>query len=76
MLILTRKTGESIMIGDNIEIQIVDIKGDQVKIGIAAPDNIKLFRKEVYDAIQKENAAAARSKPDLPSWDAIIKKKE
>jgi carbon storage regulator len=76
MLILTRKTGESIMIGDTIEIQIVDFKGDQVKIGIKAPSNIKLYRKEVYDAIQKENTAAAQSKPDLPSLDAMLHKKK
>ncbi|MDR3201205.1 MAG: carbon storage regulator CsrA [Spirochaetales bacterium] len=75
MLILTRKTGESIMIGDTIEIQVVDLKGDQVKIGIKAPPTIKLYRKEVYDAIQKENTAAAQSKPELPSLDAMLRKK-
>jgi carbon storage regulator len=74
MLILTRKTGESIMIGDTIEIQVVDLKGDQVKIGIKAPNNVKVYRKEVYDAIQKENTAAAQSKPILPSLDAMMKK--
>ncbi|MDR1315386.1 MAG: carbon storage regulator CsrA [Spirochaetales bacterium] len=76
MLILTRKSGESIMIGDTIEVQVVDLKGDQVKIGIKAPPTIKLYRKEVYDAIQKENAAAAQSKPELPSLDAMLKQKE
>ncbi len=54
MLILSRKLNESIIIGDDIEISIVDIKGDQVKIGINAPKNVKVFRKEVYDAIQEE----------------------
>jgi carbon storage regulator len=76
MLILTRKTGESIMIGDAIEIQVVELKGDQVKIGINAPKNVKVYRKEVYDAIQKENAAAAQAPPALPSLEAMLKKKE
>ena len=65
MLILTRKLNESIMIGDQIEISIVDIRGDQVKIGIKAPKNIKVYRQEVYRAIQKENIEAVKSKPEL-----------
>ncbi len=65
MLILTRKLNESIMIGDQIEISIVDIRGDQVKIGIKAPRNIKVYRQEVYRAIQKENIEAVKSKPEL-----------
>ena len=75
MLILTRKTGESIMIGDTIEIQVMELKGDQVKIGINAPKNIKLYRKEVYEAIHNENLAAAQSAPQLPSLDDMLKKK-
>ena len=74
MLILTRKTGESIMIGDTIEIQVVELKGDQVKIGINAPKNIKLYRKEVYEAIHNENLAAAQSVAQLPSLDDMLKK--
>ncbi len=75
MLILSRKINESIIIGDNIELSIVDVKGDQVKIGIEAPKNIKVFRKEVYQAIQEENRAAARSAVDVfPSLDDILKK--
>ncbi len=74
MLILTRKPGESIMIGDTIEISLVDIKGDQVKIGINAPKNVKVYRKEVYDSIQKENEAALQSKIDIPSLDSMFKK--
>jgi carbon storage regulator len=76
MLILTRKLHESIMIGDTIEIQVMELKGDQVKIGINAPPTVKLYRKEVYDAIQKENTAAAQSKPQLPSLDEMLKQKE
>lgn len=75
MLILSRKTNESIIISDEIEISIVDIKGDQVKIGIVAPKNIKVYRKEVYQAIQEENREAARSSINIiTSLDGIIKK--
>jgi carbon storage regulator len=61
VLILARKVNESILIGDSIEISVVDIKGDQVKIGIKAPRNVKVYRQEVYEAIQRENRAAAAS---------------
>ena len=76
MLILGRKLNESIMIGDQIEIYVVDIKGDQVKIGIKAPQSVKIYRQEVYRAIQQENIEAAKSKPDLiPPLEKLIKKK-
>lgn len=58
MLILSRKKGESIQIGDDIEITIAAIHGDQVKIGINAPKHVEIHRKEVYLEIQKENANA------------------
>ncbi len=61
MLILSRKKDESIVINDNIEISIVDIKGDHIKIGIKAPKDVKIYRQEVYEAIQKENEAALNS---------------
>ncbi len=54
MLVLSRKKDESIMIGDDIEITIVDVRGDKVRLGINAPRGISVHRKEVYDAIQKE----------------------
>ena len=57
MLVLTRKKGESIRIGDDIEITISSIKGDQVKIGIDAPKNVEIHRKEVWLEIQNENTA-------------------
>lgn len=76
MLILARKTNESIMIGDQIEISIVDIKGDQVKVGIQAPNDIKIYRQEVYKAIQMENIKAMETKPDiLPKLDNLLSKK-
>lgn len=54
MLVLTRQKDESIMIGDSIEVFIVDIRGDKVRLGINAPKSISVHRKEIYDAIQKE----------------------
>ena len=62
MLVLTRKINEKIIIGDDVEIILVDIGKDQVKIGINAPRSIKVHRWEVYEEIQKENRAAARTK--------------
>lgn len=61
MLILARKVNERIVIGDSIEVSVVDIKGDQVKIGVQAPRSVKVYRHEVYEAIQEENRAAAAS---------------
>jgi len=61
MLVLSRKRDESIMIGDDVEITIVDIKGEQVKIGVTAPKTVSIHRKEVYEAIQQENKAAAQA---------------
>ena len=60
------------MIGDQIEVSVVDIKGDQVKLGIEAPRNVKVFRQEVYEAIQLENRAAARTSTDLPQIESMI----
>lgn len=61
MLILSRRINESIKIGDDIEVMIVDIRGDQVRIGVAAPKDIAVHRKEVYVHIQQENLKAAQS---------------
>ncbi|MEW5814150.1 MAG: carbon storage regulator CsrA [Spirochaetota bacterium] len=74
MLILARRINESIIIGDQIEISIVDIKGDQAKIGIKAPKNVKVYRLEVYEAIQQENRAAAMASPDKVPELEIFKK--
>ena len=65
MLVLTRKTGESIMIGDDIELKIISVEGDQVKLGIAAPRSVKVYRSEIYKAIQEENRAPLNSSIDL-----------
>ena len=58
MLALTRKKGESIIVNNDIEISILELRGDQVKIGISAPKEVPVYRKEVYLQIQKENEAA------------------
>lgn len=57
MLVLTRQEGESLMIGDDIKIQIVGVKGNQVRIGIAAPKDVQVHREEIYEKIQKEKDA-------------------
>lgn len=59
MLILTRKVNERIVIGDDIEVSVVEIRGDQVKLGIVAPRSVKVHRREVFDHIQAENREAA-----------------
>lgn len=58
MLALTRKKGEALVINNNIEITVLEIRGDQIKIGINAPKDVPVYRKEIYLQIQKENAAA------------------
>ena len=62
MLVLTRKLGESIRIGDDIIIKIVDLDSRHVKLGIEAPRNVSVNRQEIYERIQKENKAASQSK--------------
>ena len=64
MLVLSRQRDETIMIGDDIEITVVDIRGDKVRLGINAPRSVQVHRKEVYEAIQRENAEAARVQID------------
>ncbi len=59
MLALSRKQGESIIIGGNIELTILEVKGEQVKIGISAPKSVPVYRKEIYLQIQEENRQAA-----------------
>lgn len=64
MLVLSRKKNESIMIGDNIEVKIIGVEGDLVRIGIEAPRDVDVHRMEVYLAIKEENQLAAQTKLD------------
>jgi len=64
MLVLSRQRDESIIIGDNVVITVVDVRGDKVKLGIDAPKEIPVHRREVYEAIQRENRQAALLKPE------------
>jgi carbon storage regulator len=63
MLVLSRQRDETIMIGDDVEITVVDIRGDKVRLGINAPRQIQVHRKEVWEAIKRENEQAAKLKP-------------
>ncbi len=60
MLVLSRQRDETIIMGDDIELTVVDIRGDKVRLGITAPPSIAVHRKEIYDAIKRENEQAAR----------------
>ncbi|GHU83390.1 carbon storage regulator [Spirochaetia bacterium] len=74
MLILSRKLNEKIMIGEDISISIIEIRGDQVRIGVDAPKTVKVFRREIFDAIRAENKAAAESTPVFPELDFGVKR--
>ena len=65
MLVLSREKDESIMIGDNVEITIVDVRGSKVRLGINAPREISVHRREIYDAIQKEKAAKLKTETQI-----------
>jgi len=66
MLVLSRQKDESIMIGDEVEITIVDVRGDKVRLGITAPKCIAVHRREIYDAIQREKKAKEGAAPGQP----------
>lgn len=79
MLVLSRKEGERIIIGDDIELVVLSIENDQIKLGIDAPRNVQIFRKEVYLAVQQSNKEAASSPADLQKltkikWNSQIKR--
>ncbi|MBF0286389.1 MAG: carbon storage regulator CsrA [SAR324 cluster bacterium] len=77
MLILTRKPGESITIGDDIKIQVIEIKGKQVRLGIDAPKSYVIHREEVYIRIQDENKRAAEKSPvSLKNISDFLKKRK
>ena len=64
MLVLSRQRDESIIIGDNVIVTIVDVRGDKVRLGIEAPREVSVHRREVYEAIQRENQQAAQLRLD------------
>ena len=77
MLILTRKIGESITIGDEIRIQVIEIKGKQVRVGVEAPKSHTIHREEVYERIQDENQLAAqKGTSNLKSLSQLLKRKD
>lgn len=76
LLVLTRKKGESIIIGDQIEIVVVGIEGETVKIGIQAPKQVEIYRKELYLSIQNSNKEALSSHLDLAKFKEFISNKE
>jgi carbon storage regulator len=77
MLILSRRVNEKIVIGEDIVVSVVEVRGDQVKLGIDAPRNVKVFRQEVFDAIQEENKkAAAAAGAMLPELDIPLRAKD
>jgi carbon storage regulator len=74
MLILSRKINEKVIIGENISVSIIEIRGEQVRIGIDAPKKVKVFRQEVFDAIKAENKEALKSVSVIPQVEFNLKK--
>jgi carbon storage regulator len=64
VLIITRRPGEKIMLGEDVSIQVMEIVGNQVRIGIQAPKSIPVYREEIWEAVKAENRAAAEAAPD------------
>jgi carbon storage regulator len=67
MLVLTRKPGQSIHVGDDIKITLKEIKGNQVRVGIEAPSSVKIYREEIYQQILEENQSAAALSAEVPA---------
>jgi carbon storage regulator len=72
MLVLTRRAGESITIGDNIVVTVVMVSGGQVRVGITAPRSVPVLREEIYKAVQEENRAAARGLHDPRQLEGVL----
>lgn len=72
MLALTRKKDEAIIINNDVEITVIEIKGDQVKLGISAPKSVPIYRKEVYIQIQESNKEAANSMTDVKALENLL----
>jgi carbon storage regulator len=77
MLVLTRKSNESIKLGDEITITVVEVRGNSVRIGITAPDNMRIYRKELYDRISDENLLAMKTGiDDIGKIREVLKKND
>lgn len=72
MLALTRKKGESVVINNNIEVTVLEIRGDQIKIGISAPKEIPVYRKEVYLQIQNENREVLNNAKGIEAFENLL----
>lgn len=72
MLALTRKKDEAIIINNDVEITVIEIKGDQVKLGISAPKSVPIYRKEVYIQIQESNKEAVNSMTDVKALENLL----
>ena len=72
MLVLSRKVGEKLRIGDEIEVVVVEVKGDTVRLGLKAPKGVTIYREEIYQAIQAENRAAAETRAKAEDMQALI----
>jgi carbon storage regulator len=66
MLILTRRVGETVMIGDDVTITVLGVKGNQVRVGINAPKNVAVHREEIYERIKREQQPEPQESPDAP----------
>ncbi len=75
MLVLSRKPGETIRIGDDIEISIVEVRGDTVRLGINAPRNVTILRQELFDQVQAVNVESARGTAAVTEISDLLKKK-
>ncbi|WP_432493427.1 carbon storage regulator CsrA [Kineococcus gypseus] len=67
MLVLTRKPGESVVIGDEVVVRVLEVRGDVVRVGIEAPRDVQVHRQEVYEAVREANAAAASASEEAVS---------
>jgi carbon storage regulator len=74
MLVLARKKGESIIIGDQIELVVLGVEGDVVKLGIQAPKNVQVYRKEIYEAIKENNREASSQPFNMEKLNKLYKK--
>jgi carbon storage regulator len=74
MLVLSRRVGEKLRIGDQIEVVVIEVKGDTVRLGVKAPRGVAIHREEIYQAIQAENRAAAEAKASAADMLALMQK--